>query len=279
MLTAIVERSGLGQVNADWTVSQTNIDGAVTGPASSTDNYIALFNGTTGKLLKQAAGAIGTMAYETAANYVPKSLYDAYSILYADTDNTPAALTVGASTFVGRKAAGGISAMTAAEARTILNVADGATSNTGTVTSVGITPGTGISVSGSPVTGSGSITVTNTSPNATHTGDVTGATALTIATSAVTLAKMANVDTSTVFYRKSAGTGAPEVQTLATLKTDLGSMPLAWVTAPVDKIGTGYSGSAVASQMARDSNFIYVCHTGGAAGAQVWKRSPIVTNW
>lgn len=38
----------------------------------------------------------------------------------------------------------------------------------------------------------------------------------------VTLAKMANVSTSTVFYRKSASTGTPEVQTLATLKTDLG---------------------------------------------------------
>jgi len=33
---------------------------------------------------------------------------------------------------------------------------------------------------------------------------------------------MADVATGTVFYRKTAGTGAPEVQTLATLKTDLG---------------------------------------------------------
>jgi hypothetical protein len=39
-------------------------------------------------------------------NYVPKSLYDAYSVLYADTDNTPAALTVGNNTVVGRVAAG-----------------------------------------------------------------------------------------------------------------------------------------------------------------------------
>lgn len=38
----------------------------------------------------------------------------------------------------------------------------------------------------------------------------------------VSLAKMADVATSTVFYRKTASTGAPEVQTLATLKTDLG---------------------------------------------------------
>jgi hypothetical protein len=57
------------------------------------------------------------------------------------------------------------------------------------------------------------------------TGDVTttvGTVATTIANQAVTLAKMADVATSTVFYRKTAGTGSPEVQTLATLKTDLG---------------------------------------------------------
>lgn len=40
----------------------------------------------------------------------------------------------------------------------------GYTSNTGTVTSVGVTAGTGISVSGSPITSSGDITVTNAAP-------------------------------------------------------------------------------------------------------------------
>jgi hypothetical protein len=39
---------------------------------------------------------------------------------------------------------------------------------------------------------------------------------------AVTLAKMADMATASVIYRKTAGVGAPEVQTLATLKTDLG---------------------------------------------------------
>ena len=43
----------------------------------------------------------------------------------------------------------------------------------------------------------------------------------TIDNSAVSLAKMANVATGTVFYRKTAATGAPEVQTLSQLKTDL----------------------------------------------------------
>lgn len=57
------------------------------------------------------------------------------------------------------------------------------------------------------------------------TGDVTaaqGSNATTIANDVVSLAKMANVVTASVFYRKTAGTGDPEVQTLATLKTDLG---------------------------------------------------------
>jgi hypothetical protein len=44
---------------------------------------------------------------------------------------------------------------------------------------------------------------------------------LTLADEAVSLAKMANVATGTVFYRKTIGTGVPEVQTLTTLKTDL----------------------------------------------------------
>jgi len=57
-----------------------------------------------------------------------------------------------------------------------------------------------------------------------HSGDVTSVAdgATTIAAGAVTLAKQANMATASVVYRKTAGAGAPEVQTLATLKTDLG---------------------------------------------------------
>lgn len=68
-------------------------------------------------------------------------------------------------------------------------------------------------------TNSGDQTITLTGP---VTGSGTGSFATSITNGAVTLAKMADVATSTVFYRKTAGTGAPEVQTLATLKTDLG---------------------------------------------------------
>ena len=48
------------------------------------------------------------------------NLFDAHSILAATADNTPAALTVGASTFVGRKATGNISAMSVSEVKTLL---------------------------------------------------------------------------------------------------------------------------------------------------------------
>ena len=50
-----------------------------------------------------------------------------------------------------------------------------------------VNAGTGISVDQT----TGAVTVTNASPNATHTGEVTGATELTIASGAVTNAKMA----------------------------------------------------------------------------------------
>lgn len=41
--------------NADFVVSQTNIDGAVVGPASAVNENVAIFDGTTGKLIKDSA--------------------------------------------------------------------------------------------------------------------------------------------------------------------------------------------------------------------------------
>ena len=52
--------------------------------------------------------------------YLLESVYDANTILKADADNTPIALTVGASTIVGRAATGNIDALTAAQVATIV---------------------------------------------------------------------------------------------------------------------------------------------------------------
>lgn len=46
-------------VNSEWTVVQTNIDGAVTGPVSSTDNHVAIFDGATGKIIKDSGFTLG----------------------------------------------------------------------------------------------------------------------------------------------------------------------------------------------------------------------------
>jgi hypothetical protein len=84
--------------------------------------------------------------------------------------------------------------------------------NTGVTSNVA---GTGITVSGA----TGAVTITNSSPNATHTGDVTGATALTIADDAVTNAKAANMAVNTIKGRITTGTGDPEDLTAANVRT------------------------------------------------------------
>lgn len=65
---------------------------------------------------------LGTMSEAATTDYVAKALYDANTILYATTDNTPAALTVGASTVVGRKATGDIVALSPVELANVLCV-------------------------------------------------------------------------------------------------------------------------------------------------------------
>lgn len=47
-------------VPADWTVAQGNLDGTVIGPASATAEHIAVFDGNTGKTIKDSTFTIGT---------------------------------------------------------------------------------------------------------------------------------------------------------------------------------------------------------------------------
>lgn len=77
--------------------------GDVSGPGSSTDGNVALFDGATGKILKDASVGL--------SSYVDKALYNAHTILQATSDNTPAALTVGEQTVVGRATGGNITAL------------------------------------------------------------------------------------------------------------------------------------------------------------------------
>lgn len=56
---------------------------------------------------------------------VAASLFDAHTILAATTDNTPAALTVGEATLVGRATGGNIAALSASSVRTLLSLVPG----------------------------------------------------------------------------------------------------------------------------------------------------------
>jgi hypothetical protein len=70
--------------------------------------------------LAGAASTEQSRAQAAEALLVPKSLYDANTILAATTDDTPAALTMGASTILARLAAGNIVAATTAQVNTLL---------------------------------------------------------------------------------------------------------------------------------------------------------------
>ena len=50
---------GTTATDSHWTVVQSNIDGVVIGPASATDAHVAVFDGTTGKLVKDSGFTIG----------------------------------------------------------------------------------------------------------------------------------------------------------------------------------------------------------------------------
>lgn len=117
-------------VGSSWFVLEHNLTGALLA-ANNLSDLASVATARTNLGLGTAATTAAT-AYATAAQgatadaAVPKSLYDANTILAATTDDTPAALTVGASTIVGRKATGGIVALTASETRTILSLVIGA---------------------------------------------------------------------------------------------------------------------------------------------------------
>lgn len=114
--------------------------------------------------------------------------------------------------------------------QSVQQTADGITITLGTPpdTNTTYTVGTGLSLTGN--------TITNTAPNATHTGDVTGSTALTISNSAVTNTKMANMGAKTLKGNAGTATAQPSDLTVNQVKTmlNVGSKTLIASAFPYD---------------------------------------------
>ena len=89
--------SGTTVTNTHWTVAQTNIDGAVTGPASATDGQVALFNGTSGKIIKAATISSGTVVTKvTLSGGAKPTLGAAITASYVTAWNAGSVPTLGA---------------------------------------------------------------------------------------------------------------------------------------------------------------------------------------
>ena len=126
-----------GNVNSTWTVVQTNLDGAVVGPASATDNALAVFNGATGKLIKNSS-------------FIPTTVGSGLINL----------TNPGAIRFVRINADNTVSSLSDTDFRTAIGA--GTSSTVGTVTSVGGTGSTaGLTLTGT-VTTAGSLTLGGT---------------------------------------------------------------------------------------------------------------------
>lgn len=71
-------RDGTTASNTDWTVAQTNIDGAVIGPATSTQGHVPVFGGTNGKTLEDGFGVATSIDSTSTDNDLAtaKAVYD-----------------------------------------------------------------------------------------------------------------------------------------------------------------------------------------------------------
>ena len=93
--TAAATTSNYTTIKANWDFIQTNIDGAVTGPTSSTNNHIATFNGTTGKVITDSGY---TIAKSVPANAVfTDTKVTAVGNHYAPAEDTTSQLSASAS--------------------------------------------------------------------------------------------------------------------------------------------------------------------------------------
>lgn len=137
----------------------------------------------------------------------------------------------------------------------------------GTVTSVAISPGAGISVAGGPITSSGAITVTNTGVTRLTAGTgitLTGNTGNILVSAVATGVTSVGITSSTLTV-----TGSPVISS-GNITVNLPNTVVQWTTAPVSNTSNGTAGQA-----AYDSGGnLYVC-----VSANTWAKFTGTTSW
>jgi hypothetical protein len=155
--------TGTGTLTLGSAVAGFQAFSAVLSNADTT--YYAIFESSTG------AFEVGLGTYASPANTLARTTIlessNAGSAINLTAGNAEVFITYPAEKAVYLDAAGDVTS-----AAGQINVSDfnndaGYTTNTGTVTSVAASAGTGISISGSPITTSGTLTITNTAPDQT----------------------------------------------------------------------------------------------------------------
>lgn len=100
-------------------------------PTLDTDEKIAIWKDTDDSdriylIFRKSAGDQVKIELSTSGVAVLESMFNANTVLKADSDDTPSALTVPEQTLIGRITAGVITGLTATQIRTLINVEEGA---------------------------------------------------------------------------------------------------------------------------------------------------------
>jgi hypothetical protein len=140
--------------NTDVTANTAARHDAVT--IAGTPNYLTIAGQViTRNLINLASHVTGRLGFGNLPQGTARSVVGRAGSGSGDVAN----ISAGNDTILSRSGSGNVAFNTAATVRTILNVEDGATANSGTVTSVAATVPTGLTISGSPVTTSGTLAI------------------------------------------------------------------------------------------------------------------------
>lgn len=201
-------------------------------------------------LTADSAESTGLKWSALSDTYVTKATFDANTILKADSDNTPVALTVAEQTLVGRITSGSIAALTATQVRTLLNVEDGAD----------VTDATNVNSAGAVMESDfNAYTILAADSDDTPAPLTVSSNSLVGRAGSGIVALSVTEDT--LVGRISGGS-------LAAL-TPAQAMNVIWVSAPATSTSSGTTG-----QVAYDGNFFYICDN-----TNTWIRTAMSTNW